>query len=213
MYIDLTMELGPDTPVFPGYPKPAFIQWSKIDLHGYYSRVMYTPEHSATHVDSPAHFVPGARTVDQIPPEKFIGTFVALDFSDLPPRGQITLRAFEARLPRGADLGPGAVVLLRTGYDAYAGTDRWLEHPDISPELAEHLAKLGINAVGTDAPSPDHAPFEIHKILLAREVLIYENLTNLAAVVGKRGRFYGLPLKLAQGSGAPVRAIAEITPA
>lgn len=210
MYIDLTMPLGPETPVFPGYPKPALLQWSKYDTHGYYSNVLFAPEHSATHVDSPAHFVPGAKTIDQVDPSKFTGRFLVVDASDLPPRGSITLRKFEAALPRGFELGPGTVVLFRTGYDAYAGTEKWLEHPDISPELAEHLAKQGINAVGVDAPSPDHAPFQIHKILLSREVLIYENLTNLAQIVGKTGQFIGLPLKIKGGSGAPVRALALI---
>jgi len=64
--------------------------------------------------------------------------------------------------------------------------------------------------VGVDAPSPDHAPFEVHKILLSREVLIYENLTNLGAVVGRTGLFIGLPLKIKGGSGAPVRALAQV---
>jgi kynurenine formamidase len=46
--------------------------------------------------------------------------------------------------------------------------------------------------------------------LLSREVLIYENLTNLAAVVGRTGQFIGLPIKVAGGSGAPVRAVAVV---
>jgi kynurenine formamidase len=210
MYVDLTMAVGPGTAVFPGYPRPAVLQWSKIDIHGYYSNVLFFPEHVATHVDSPAHFVPGAKTVDQLDVSRFFGRFVAVDLSRLPPRASIGLRQFEEALPRGVELGPGWVVLIRTGYDAYAGTDKWLEHPDISPELAEHLAKLGVNAVGVDAPSPDHAPFEVHKILLSRDVLIYENLTNLAAVIGRTGQFIGLPIKVAGGSGAPVRAVAVV---
>ncbi|MEM1597669.1 MAG: cyclase family protein [Pyrobaculum sp.] len=210
MFVDLTMEVGPNTAVFPGYPKPALLTWSKYDVHGYFSQIVFAPEHVATHVDAPAHFVPGGKTIDQVEPAKFVGRFVALDFSHLPPRGEIRLRDFEARLPGGVELGPGWVVVIRTGYDAYAGTEKWLEHPDISPELAEHLAKLGVNAVAVDAPSPDHAPFEVHKALLPREVLIYENLTGLGKVVGKVGKFYGFPIKIAGGSGAPARVVAEL---
>lgn len=66
--MDLTMAVGPDTAVFPGYPKPAVLQWSKIDVHGYFSNVLFMPEHVATHVDSPAHFVAGAATIDKIEP-------------------------------------------------------------------------------------------------------------------------------------------------
>ncbi|AFA39227.1 putative metal-dependent hydrolase [Pyrobaculum oguniense TE7] len=210
MYIDLTMVLRPGMPVFPGSPKPAVIQWTKYDVHSYYSNVLFLHEHTSTHVDAPAHFIPGAKTLDQLDVSKYFGNFIAVDFSHLPPRGVIRLREFENALPRGADLGPGWVVLIRTGYDQYAGTEKWMEYPELSPELAEHLAKLGINAVGIDSPSPDRAPFEIHKILLGREVLIYENLTNLDQLVGKIGKFYGLPLKVEGGSGGPVRAVAEI---
>ncbi|ACB39908.1 cyclase family protein [Pyrobaculum neutrophilum] len=208
MYVDLTMEVGPATPVYPGSPAPAVLQWSRYDVHGYYSNVLFMPEHVGTHVDAPAHFVPGGRTVDQIEAGRFFGRFVALDFSGLPPRGEVGLREFERALPRGVELGPGWFVLFRTGY--HAGVERWLDHPDISPELAEHLAKLGVYGVGTDAPSPDHPPFEVHRILLAREVLIFENLANLGAVVGKTGQFVALPLKVAGGSGAPVRAVALV---
>lgn len=210
MFVDLTWGVSGDTAVYPGSPRPAVLSWSRIDLHGYYSNVLYFPEHVGTHVDAPAHFVEGGKTIDEVDVSKFFGRFVAVDFSWLPPRGVVRLRDFEAALPRGVELGPGWVVLIRTGYDVYAGTERWLEHPDISPELAEYLAGVGVNAVGVDAPSPDHPPFEIHKILLGREVLIYENLTNLGALVGRVGRFFGLPIKVVRGSGAPVRAVAEL---
>jgi Predicted metal-dependent hydrolase len=210
MYVDLTMVIGRGTAVYPGDPPVAVLPWSRADLHGYYSNVLFFPEHVATHVDAPAHFVPGGKTVDQIDVSKFFGRFIALDFSRTPQRGSIGVREFEEALPRGVELGPGWVVLFKTGYDAYAGTEKWFEHPDLSPELAEHLAGLGVNAVGVDAPSPDHEPYEVHRVLLGREVLIYENLTNLGAVVGRTGQFMGLPIKVAGGSGAPVRAVAVL---
>ncbi|MEM1663519.1 MAG: cyclase family protein [Pyrobaculum sp.] len=210
MYIDLTWVVSRDTPVYPGSPPPAIMEWSRLDIHGYYSNVLYFPEHVGTHVDAPAHFVPGGKTIDQVDVSKFFGRFVALDFSHLPPGGVLKLSDFEKALPRWAELGPGWVVLIKFGFDVYAGTEKWLSHPDLSIELAEHLARLGVNAVGVDAPSPDHPPFEVHKVLLSREVLIYENLTNLSMVVGRSGRFIGLPIKVHRGSGAPVRALVEI---
>jgi len=206
MYVDLTMAVGPETPVYPGSPPPAVLQWNKIDVHGYYINVLFFPEHVATHVDSPAHFVPGAKTVDQIDVSRFSGRFVAVDFSRLSPRASVGLRQFEEALPRGVELGPGWVVLIRTGYDAYAGTDKWLEHLGLSPELAGHPAR--VDAVGVDAPSPDHEPFEVHKILRGREAL-NGTLTNLAAVVNRTGQFIGPPMK-AGGGGAPVRAVAVV---
>lgn len=210
MYIDLTMALKSGMGVFPGSPKPAILNWTKYDVHGYYSNVLYFHEHTATHVDAPAHFIPGGKTLEEVEVSKFFGQFVALDFSHVSPRGVIKLREFEAALPRGVELGPGWVVLIKTGFDKYIGTEKWLEYPEISVELAERLAELGVNAVGLDSPSPDREPFDVHKVLLKREVLIFENLTNLDAVVGRRGQFVALPLKIAGGSGGPVRAVAII---
>ncbi len=36
----------------------------------------------------------------------------------------------------------------------------------------------------------------------------YENLANLDQVVGKRFTFFGLPLRIRNGTGSPVRAVA-----
>ena len=205
MYVDLTMAVGPKTPVYPGSPQSAVLQWSRLGTHSYYN-VLFFPEHVAIHVDSPVRFVPGGKAADQIDASKFFGRFVAVNLSRLPPRTSIGLRRFEEAPPRGAEPGPGWVVLIRTGYDAYAGADKWLEHLGLSPELAGHLAR--VDAVGVDAPSPDHEPFEVHKILRGREAL-NGTLTNLAAVVNRTGQFIGPPMK-AGGGGAPVRTVAVV---
>ena len=40
--------------------------------------------------------------------------------------------------------------------------------------------------------------------------LTHENLANLAAVVGRRFRFFGFPLRIRGGHGSPVRAVAML---
>ena len=206
----MSMGVSPSTPVFPGYPQPIVRPWTYLELHGYYANLLVMVEHTATHVDSPAHFVSGAPTVDEVPPDKFVSRAVAIDVSDVGPRGRVGMRLVEERLPRGVELGPGWALVLRTGFDEFAGTPKWLEHPDLDEELADYLASLGINAVALDAPSPDHAPFNVHKILLGRGVLIYENLTNLSEVVGRVFTLVAPPIKVVKGSGAPVRALAVL---
>lgn len=208
--IDLTMELGPNTPSHPAHPRPLLTQLAKHEIHGYATFIMTMADHTATHVDAPLHGFVGTKSIDQFDLNKFIGKLVVIDISDVQPNSEIPLRLFEQRLPKGVELGPGWIVGFRTGYDVYAFQDyeKWLKHPSLSAELAEHLVKLGINAIGVDAPSPDHAPYPVHRILLPREVLIYENLTNLQPLVGRVAQFYGLPLKIKGGTGSPVRAIA-----
>jgi kynurenine formamidase len=47
--VDLPLEISPNIRVFPGSPKPSFIRWSKFDIHGYDSEVMFLSTHTGTH--------------------------------------------------------------------------------------------------------------------------------------------------------------------
>ena len=83
----------------------------------------------------------------------------------------------------------------------------WL-YDAVAPDFARELVSLGASIIGLDTPSPDRAPFEVHKILLAGQVLIIENLTNLEALVAVDNfDVVALPTKL-QCEAAPVRVTA-----
>jgi len=79
--IDLTVKISHDTPVFPGYPQPIIHKWTSLKEEGYYSNMVFIVEHTGTHMDSPAHFIEGAPTIDEIPPGKFFAKAVVLDFA------------------------------------------------------------------------------------------------------------------------------------
>ncbi|MFI5421534.1 MAG: cyclase family protein, partial [Nitrososphaerales archaeon] len=79
-----------------------------------------------------------------------------------------------------------------------------------SEEASRYLVDLQVNAVGFDAPSPDHPPFPAHKILLPHSIGVYENLTNLEKLLGRKFFFVGAPLPLTGGSASPVRALAIV---
>lgn len=207
--IDLSMEIKTGSPVFPGYPIPVVHTWTSIKEHGFYSNILIFVEHTGTHVDSPAHFVEGAPTIDEIPIERFIGRGIVVDFSHLPPKALITRDELEKAF-KGLNIGKGWIVLIRTGYDKKAGTQEWFNHPGLSKDAAEYLAELNVNAVGIDAPSIDHDPFPAHRTLLPRGIVIYENLTNLDKLIGRKFMFYGVPLKIFKGSASPVRAFAVV---
>jgi kynurenine formamidase len=51
--VDLTLEISSDTVIFPGYPTPTFTKWSKFDIQGYISEVMFLSTHTGTHMDAP----------------------------------------------------------------------------------------------------------------------------------------------------------------
>ncbi len=178
-------------------------------------------EHTSTHVDSPAHFFIEGPTIYKIPISRYVGNGVVLDFSSRPPKFSISKDDIVKALQSAGktDVGHGWVLLFYTGYTSKAGSSEWMNHPGLSEDAASFLASKEINAIGFDAPSPDHGEisasgkssgFAAHKILLPKEIAIYENLNNLDQLLNKEFLFVGAPLRLIGGSASPVRALAVI---
>ena len=100
--------------------------------------------------------------------------------------------------------------------DALPDADRAAieQHLDVCPDCTGELAAFRAAAfeLAYTAPvrrAPD-AQLIVHQRLLGNDVLIAENLTGLASLVGKRLQVYALPIKIAEGDGAPARICVEI---
>ena len=212
--VDLSTELkSMDTPVFPGAPQPLKAAIQTMGEDGYLSYLWAFSEHTATHVDAPAHMVEGGETVDKVALEHFVGSGLVLDVSKRQKGRPIDAEEIEKGLAaagHGRLSGRGWILLLRTGYTAKNRTPKWLEYPDITKEACDLIIKRGFEAIGVDSASPDRPPFVVHKTLLPKKIVIFENLANLERVMGKRFLFVGAPLALAGGSGSPCRAIALV---
>ncbi|MBC7094355.1 cyclase family protein [Thermococcus sp.] len=187
MIIDLTMELSEKTPVYLGDPKIEIKEWTDVEKDGYQMNTLFLGEHSGTHVDAPAHFIPGGRTIDEMPLEKFIGKGIVIDVSQL-----------DRNIEPSEMLRVAEIVLFYTGGKAIY----------LSEEGARYLIDLRVKAVGID--NSTIGDFKTHKVLLSNEIPIFENLTNLENLIGKEFTFIGIPLKIKNGSGSPVRAFAII---
>ncbi len=188
MIVDLSVPLSEDTPVYPDDPRVSIRLWAVIDRDGYYMNVLKMGEHSGTHVDAPAHFVPGGKTIDEMPLEKFIGEGTVID---------VSVGNGPVKLDEIPDSGYYSKVVL------FMTNGR-----ELSPEVALFLVAEGIKAVGTDAISIGDET--VHRILLSEEVPVFEGLTNLEKLVGKTFTFVAFPLKIEGGSGSPVRAVAMV---
>ena len=99
----------------------------------------------------------------------------------------------------------------------YLGTDQPgdvanLHFPGFSREAAEFLVShRDIDAVGVDTPSIDSGQtqdFIAHQILNGANKPGLENIANLDQLPPRGATLIALPMKIAQGSGAPVRIIA-----
>ena len=193
----------------------------------YASNSFCTPEHGGTHLDAPIHFAEGKRAVDQIPLRDLIAPAVVIDISpQTTPDYRLTaddLRAWESRNGR---IEPGTIVLLRTGWGsrypdrkAYLGDDRPgatdnLHFPSYCEEAARVLVnERRVDALGVDTASIDYGQsrdFIVHQIANGANVPGLENVANLDRLPPRGAWVIALPMKIANGSGAPVRIVALV---
>ncbi len=208
--IDLTQEISERTSNFPVYPQVRILPWERRDVWGFEAEVLFAPTHVATHIDAPYHFLAHGKKAHELPLEKFI--LPARVLGPLSGRGKI-ISLEELREKEGwEEIEEGMAVLLYTGFGERRGDPSYLsEFPGLSPEAAEALAERKINVVGIDAPSidpPDSRDFPAHKIFLARDILIIENLCELGRLLGAKFELIALPLKIEGASGSPARVLA-----
>jgi kynurenine formamidase len=125
---------------------------------------------------------------------------------------------------RHGPIAEGTIVLLRTGWSArwpdrkrYLGDDTpgdasRLHFPSYGAEAARILvADRKVAALGVDTASIDPGSakdFPVHQIVAAANVPGFENLAGLDALPPIGAWVVALPMKIAGGSGGPLRAIA-----
>jgi kynurenine formamidase len=195
--------------------------------------------HVGTHIDALCHFSCGGRlhggeeaaglqsyagglqrhSIDSIPP--ILRRGVLLDIASL--EGGARLPAdFEitpAHLERAAaEIRPGDVVLIRTGWGAFfQDAPRFINQacgPGPSLAGAQWLSSRSIYAAGSDTVAfeklPDAAmPVHVH-LLVEQGIHIIEclNLEELAAAGVREFLFVALPLKLQGATASPIRPVA-----
>ncbi|MCZ6918006.1 MAG: cyclase family protein [Gemmatimonadetes bacterium] len=198
----------------------------------YYAAYNFTAaEHGGTHLDAPAHFAEGRDTPAQIPLARLIGPAVVVDVSDKASADQdylVSVADFTAFEAAHGPIGDGVILLLRTGWgrrwpdaEAYLGTALrgpdavpLLHFPGLAPEAARWLVdNRSIGAIGIDTPSIDFGQstmFETHQILYGENIPGFENVANLEAMPETGGYVVALPMKIAGGSGGPLRMVGVV---
>ena len=84
-FVDLTHAFAPDIPHWPGFPpekRETIYTYEKqpgMMGAGFFAEIYTHVGQWGTHVDPPAHFVKGLRTVDQIEPKEMIMPLVCID--------------------------------------------------------------------------------------------------------------------------------------
>jgi len=206
--IDLTHPLQPDISVYPGDEAPVITTTATIGLDGYRTKRLTVSTHSGTHIDAPAHLMPRAKTLDQFPASHFQGRAVVVDCRDV--QGEISRRYLEPLItPLDAEF-----ILLLTGWDRHWRTEAYLTgFPVLSVQTAEWMAGLSLKGIGLDAISidhPDSSQLPNHRHFLGKDIVIIENLANLASIPCPACHLYCLPLLITKTDGAPARVVAVV---
>jgi kynurenine formamidase len=132
-FVDLTHAFGPDTPHWKGFSPETVTTLYTIAKDGFHAENFCHPGQWGTHVDPPAHFHDGLKTVDQIDPKQFLLRLVVLDVHEQVAKdpdyvvSMADVKRWEAR--HGA-IPAGAFVALRTDWSKRWPDDAAMQNLD-----------------------------------------------------------------------------------
>ncbi len=103
-------------PVYPGTESPSMDRANTLERDGFLEYRLCMHTQTGTHMDAPAHILPGGATLDSYPAERFMGPAFMIEALDGPP-DIAALRAHEDEI-RKSDF-----LIMRTGWGEKWGSD------------------------------------------------------------------------------------------
>lgn len=211
--IELSHTVTAGMVTYPGLPGPEISDHLSFeDSHGAYAegtefRIgrIDMVSNTGTYLDTPGHRHRGRHDLSGLALERC--ALLPAVVVDGPATGAVEASVFD-----GLDLA-GTAVLLRTGWDAHFGTERYGDptHAYLATDAAQRLVDAGVVLVGIDSVNIDDTrggERPVHTLLLDAEVPIVEHLTGLDQLPGTGATFTATPVKVAGMSTFPVRAFA-----
>src|SRR5437867_4261718 len=226
--LDLSREISPEIPVYPGHMKVNF--WPHLSheesrrrlgdtpFRGYAVKGIVLCDDDSTHMDAVYHFNPDRPdlTIEAVPIELSFTEGVWLDLSDVAPRSHISLeRVRRAMREAGVERLPRGGTLLY-----YTGAARlWHDHlayvsqyPGLDAEASRWIQDQGVVNVLTDAVSTDN-PADLtypnhtaHAEYLVNHTEVVNNIERIPVHEGFSVLL--VPLRLVGCTGSPVRVFA-----
>jgi kynurenine formamidase len=238
--VDLTQTLSPEFPHISLPPEmgqawPFRIEEvSRYDERGpaWYWNNFSCGEHTGTHFDAPIHWISGkdlpANATDSIAPQRFIGPACVIDCSResaSDPDFLLTKGGIVAWEKKHGRIAPSSWVLMRTDwskrtsavdYQNFDDTGQHTPGPDVDAVkfLVQERDVLGFGteSIGTDAGQAQHLrpPYPCHYFMHGAGRYGLQCLTNLDQLPPTGAVVIAAPLKIRNGSGSPLRAIALV---
>ena len=165
--------------------------------------------HNGTHADARFHFDTDGESIEKVSLQTYLGRATVVDL------WQAFLDSKEKHLITIEDLRPSAEAIAATSR-ILVKTGRWTDStvfpkqiPVIAADVPAWLQKNGVKLLGLDLPSVDEIDsksLQNHHALARAGIAIVESL-DLSDVASGIYQLAALPLKIAGGDGAPMRAI------
>ncbi len=232
-FVDLTHDFAPGIPRWPGFPDEArkTIYWydKRPDTMGagFFSEVYTHVGQWGTHVDPPAHFSKGLRTVDQIDPKEMILSLVVIDVHEEVTKNPDYTLTVDRLRKWERDHGPipsGAFVAMRTDWSKRWPDAAKLENKDAQgtahypgwsmPALKMLYEERKITASGHETTDTDPGvattkdDYSLETYILSTNHYQIELLTNLDQVPEAGAIVVASFPKPKGGSGFPARVFA-----
>ena len=238
--VDLTQPLGPQTPViglppiFAPSPGLTLTEISRYDGGaGLVLEHLHLGEHTGTHFDAPVHWITGKDLPDNrrdtIPPRRFIGPACVIDVTAEVAQNHDFLLTPGARpgVGGGARAYPGgrmgaAAYRLEQAHEPRGLPQRRVRRRALAGVLQGMLRAswrderdvlgVGVETVGTDAGQAGtfDPPFPNHSTMHGAGKFGLTSLINLDQLPATGAVVIAAPLKIAGGSGSPLRVIALV---
>ena len=189
-------------------------------------------EHSGTHFDAPHHWITGRDFADgytdTLPVQRLIAPVNVIDCSAeaaADPDFLLTVERIQEWEAQHGEIGTGEWVVLRTDWDrrandeaAFLNADATGPHtPGPTAEAIQYLIGKGIvgwgsQCIGTDAGQAGGMtpPFPAHNLLHANGRYGLASLANLDKLPARGAILIAAPLKIQNGTGSPIRALALV---
>ena len=161
---------------------------------------LHLDSHTGTHVDAPFHFLQNGKKINSISTGKFLGECVVVDLTKIKKRG------IEKEDLVNAKVRKNDIVILKTSNEYKKTFDFnfvYLAESGAKFLASKKIKGVGINALGIERSQPSYGT---HKSLLGKGIIIFEGL-ELSEIKPGRYFFVGLPLKVKDADGAPMRAV------
>ena len=232
-YVDLTHEFAPGIPHWPGFPDEArkTIYWyekrSNVMGTGFFSELYTHVGQWGTHVDPPAHFIKGLRTVDQIDPKEMVLPLVIIDVHEEATKNPDYTLSLERVKKWETNHGPipaGAFVAMRTDWSKRWPDAARMENKDANgiahypgwglPALKYLYEERKITASGHETTDTDPGvatskdDYSLETYILSTNHYQIELLTNLDQVPEAGAIAIASFPKPKGGSGFPARVFA-----